>query len=136
MCGRYEHVRQSFTKLCETIWRLSTRQQAMDLASFLFKNDADPNGLSGGSPTRRHLANAWWTASLELIELLIQQGARVPQSGAIRMAVTEGHLDVLDLLLRNGGGTNERRSLTMGEGKSPFMAEMQQRSTESPLHIQ
>ena len=73
-----------------TTWELSTQQQTIDLASFLLKNGADPNsvggnaGGGGGGPSDCHLTGACHSAPLELIELLIQHGARSCRTALFR----------------------------------------------------
>lgn len=124
-----------------TTWELATPQQAVDLASFLLKNGADPNGPGGnaggggGCPFDCHLTGACHGAPLELISLLIQHGARVLQSGALQMAVTKERVDVLDLLLKNGADVNEKVPFTLDEGEVLDEETKRERCSESPLHI-
>jgi hypothetical protein len=124
-----------------TTWGLSTPQQAIDLTSFLLKNGADPNGTGGnagggsGCPSDRPLTDACHSAPLELIELLIQHGAQVPQSGALQKAIIEERLDVLDLLLKSGADVNERLSFTVNESYWLDEETRKERCSETPLHL-
>jgi hypothetical protein len=124
-----------------TTWGLSTPQQAIDLTSFLLKNGADPNGTGGnagggsGCPSDRPLTDACHSAPLELIELLIQHGAQIPQSGALQKAIIEERLDVLDLLLKSGADVNERLSFTVNESYWLDEETKKERCSETPLHL-
>ena len=121
-----------------TTWGLSTPQQAIDLTSFLLKNGADPNGTGGGGsgcPSDRPLTDACHSAPQELIELLIQHGAQVPQSGALQKAIIEERLDVLDLLLKSGADVNERLSFTVNESYRLDEKTKKERCSETPLHL-
>ncbi|KAJ4376002.1 hypothetical protein N0V83_001282 [Neocucurbitaria cava] len=80
------------------------------LVRYLLDNGADPNQVQG--PDRAgpgtYLRTAVQRSSLEVIELLIQHGAQIEQSGAMHQAAENGRIDVMDLLLRYGANVNEQ----------------------------
>jgi hypothetical protein len=80
------------------------------LVRFLLDNGANPNQVQG--PDRNGpgtcLRTAVQRSSLEVIELLIQHGAQIEQSGAMHQAAENGRIDVMDLLLCYGANVNEQ----------------------------
>jgi ankyrin repeat protein len=76
------------------------------LVRFLLEHGADPNG--DRNPPGNHLAQAINRASLEIIELPLQNGAHVTQSGAMHAAAERGRLDALNVLLEHGADVNEQ----------------------------
>jgi hypothetical protein len=80
------------------------------LVRFLLDNGANPNQIKApdcnGPGT--NLRTAVEVSSLEVIELLIQHGAQIEQSGAMHQAAESGRIDVMDLLLRHGANVNEQ----------------------------
>jgi ankyrin repeat protein len=80
------------------------------LVRFLLDNGANPNQLhspDNNSPGT-YLRSAVQRSSLEVIELLIQHGAQISQSGAMHAAAENGRINVMDLLLRHGANVNEQ----------------------------
>jgi ankyrin repeat protein len=76
------------------------------LVQFLLEHGADPNRMI--HPTGTYLQNAVIRASVEIIELLLQHGAKIAQSGAMHEAAERGRLDVMNILLEHGADVNEQ----------------------------
>jgi ankyrin repeat protein len=120
------------------------------LVRFLLKNGANPNQIQG--PDRNGpgtcLRTAVQRSSLEVIELLIQHGAQIEQSGALHQAAGNGRIDVMDLLLRHGANVNEQlltnleysaRSRTKSKKEQGIISDVSDDSRpkwthETPLH--
>lgn len=80
------------------------------LVRFLLENGASPNQVQGpdSNSPGTILRTAAEGSSLDVIELLIQHGAQIEQSGAMHKAAENGRIDVMDLLLRHGANVNEQ----------------------------
>ncbi|KAF2848254.1 ankyrin [Plenodomus tracheiphilus IPT5] len=120
------------------------------LVRFLLDHGANPNQLQG--PDRNGpgtcLRTAVQRSSLEVIELLIQHGAQIEQSGAMHQAAVNGRIDAMDLLLRCGANVNEQlwtnlefsaRSRTKFKKEQGIMSDVSDDSRpkwshETPLH--
>lgn len=80
------------------------------LVHFLLENGANVNYVF--SPFYEgpgvHLASASCDGALEIVELLLQHGAKIEQSGAIHGAAQHGRIDVLELLVQHGADINEQ----------------------------
>lgn len=87
---------------------LSNAATANDLewAKLCLEHGADPN-LHLYEEHKSILAAAAELASLEMVTLLVENRARVRDSGAIVMAAEEGKLGVVEYLLENGADVDE-----------------------------
>ncbi|OAK97717.1 ankyrin [Phaeosphaeriaceae sp. SRC1lsM3a] len=82
----------------------------LDLVRFLLENGADPDQPHGPDRERpgTDLRCAVERSSIEVVELLIQHGAQIEQSGAMHRAAEKGRIDVMELLLKHGANVNEQ----------------------------
>lgn len=104
-----------------------------DLSAHLLDHGADSNAICG--PHRRpgrYIRLAAKQLGLQYTTFLLEHGAQVSQTGAIRMAAEKGRLDVLRLLIEHGGDVNERLMPDAGffTQKTRF-----QRASETPLYV-
>ena len=93
---------------------LAVGESNFDLVGFLLQSGADANtpNVSGRTDYGCSLLwNAAYRGSVEIVESLLEHGARIPQSGAIQVAVERGFTDVLELPARFGADVNERLGL-------------------------
>ena len=103
-----------------------------ELSAYLLDHGANVNGIGG--PDKRpgvYLRSSAEKRALPYTTLLLQHGAQVAQSGAIRMAAEKGRLDVLKLLIEHGGDVNERLAPDVG-----FLHQKKrhQQASETPLY--
>ena len=78
-----------------------------ELLEYLLNHGADSNAICG--PDKRpgsYIRFAAEKLALQYTTLLLEHGARVAQTGAIRTAAEKGRLDVLKILIANGGDVN------------------------------
>lgn len=82
----------------------------VELVRYLLDNGANPNQMHGPDHEKPGtiLRTAVERSTAEVIELLIQHGAQIKQSGAMHKAAEKGRIDVMDLLLRQGADVNEQ----------------------------
>ena len=73
---------------------------------FCLENGADPN-LSHESTTYSPLATAARHASVKVVSLLLEYGAKIIGSGALALAAQEGKLDTVKFLLEKGTFVDE-----------------------------
>ncbi|ORY03130.1 ankyrin repeat-containing domain protein [Clohesyomyces aquaticus] len=79
------------------------------LVRFLLEGGADPNRIQAPyDAPGAYLQDAVRRSSLEVIELLLQHGARIEQSSAMHRAAEKGRIDVMELLLERGADVNEQ----------------------------
>ena len=105
----------------------------IQLTKFLLDEGADPNRRClAHTGSGHYLRQSVKSSSLEIIKILLQHGARIQLSGAIREAARLGRVDVLELLLNNGADVNETLPADVG-----FLIREQrhQQASESPLHV-
>jgi ankyrin repeat protein len=100
------------------------------LIRFLLENGADPNRVS--PPHSKgpgvYLQNACGHASLEVVELLLQHGAQIRQSGAMDEAGEKGRIDVLVMLLEHGADINEQLWENHSTYSSKYRAKLKKKS--------
>lgn len=80
------------------------------LVRLLLEHGADPNrpwGRFQPGPGA-YLEKAAHRSSLEVVELLLQYGAQIKQSGAMHRAAQHGRIDVMAMLFERGGDVNEQ----------------------------
>lgn len=107
-------------------------RERFDLATYLLEHGADPNARCGGySGSGAYLRIAAQRLPLSFTTLLLHHGARVAQSGAIRMAAEKGRLDVLQQLVDHDGDVNERLQPNVG---FLTLKRKYQHASETPLH--
>lgn len=104
-----------------------------DLCEHLLNHGANANEICGPDKRPgRYLRFAAEKLALQYTTLLLEHGAQIAQTGAIHMAAQKGRLDVLKILIENGGDVNERLQPDAGffTQKTRF-----QRASETPLHV-
>lgn len=82
------------------------RKDNDSLIHFLLGNGSNPNTHTGVPGP--HLRSAAQHSSLSVIELLIQHGAEIAQSGALHYAAENSRIDAMALLVRYGADVNEQ----------------------------
>lgn len=111
-------------------------KKQFDHASYLLDQGANPNNRCAGyKGPGYHLRVAAQKLPLEYTTLLLQHGAKVPQSGAVQMAAEKGRVDILEALVEGAGGddvVDERLEANVG-----FLRHRnkQQEASETPLMI-
>ena len=108
-------------------------KDSFELSAYLLDHGADANAIGG--PDKRpgyHLRLAAKNLTLQYTIMLLEHGAQVAQTGAVRMAAEKGRLDVLDILIENGGDVNER--LLPDAGFCPQKTRFQ-KAFETPLFV-
>jgi hypothetical protein len=120
--------RSRYSRHGTPIW---SEQKEFEYLKVLLENGADPNGEG---PTREpyYLYAAAEYSPVEITELLIQYGAKVPQSGAIQSAVEANRVEILEVLLEHGADVNER--LVEIHDMEIDADEEEQYLSETPLH--
>ena len=86
------------------------------MAEYLLSQGADPNpGFA--RPEDSLLGEACELASAEIVRLLLDQGAKLEGSHALRRAARRGSVDVAEVLLENGANVNEMFQLSESIGE-------------------
>ena len=104
-----------------------------ELSEYLLNHGADANAICGPDKRQgRYLRLAAEKLPLQYTTLLLEHGAQIAQTGAIGMAAQKGRLDVLKVLIENGGDVNERLQPDAGffTQKTRF-----QKASETPLYV-
>jgi hypothetical protein len=104
------------------------RKKYLGLLQHLMSIGFDPN-KSLVRPAHRYrpginLRVACWIAGCEVVECLLQHGAVIKESRAMRTASCHGRIDVLEALLKYGGDVNEVSGREDSDGPSG-----------TPLHV-
>lgn len=96
----------------------------VDCVRLLLERGADPNTRGGRDCTTTALAAAAGAVhpNLETVELLLDYGAKIRGSGALKGAVKMGQIDVVSLLLERGADVNDTAWIVNGEpnGQTPL----------------
>ena len=111
----------------------SIAKRQVELVKFLLQNGVDPNRACATykGPGFYLRTSVRRSTNLEDTEALLQHGAQIKHSGAIREAARLGRVDALQLLLKYGADINERLPKDVGflERKT-----RDQYASETPLH--
>lgn len=88
------------------------RSKYLGFVQHLFHLGFDPNTPNKPLWSRfyrpgRLLFKACWTASVEIVECFLQQGAIIKGSRSLRLASCHGRLDVIEILLKYGADVDE-----------------------------
>jgi ankyrin repeat protein len=109
-------------------------QTEIEYVKVLLEKGANPNAKMGRRKTPgSHLTAAAKFSPAEVTMLLIQYGAKVPQSGALQAAVEANRLEVIEMLVAWGAGVNERLQEPTLHSNDP--EKIEQHLSETPLHI-
>lgn len=104
-----------------------------ELVKFLLDKGTNPNRRCQAHAGPGHyLRRSVRSSSFEVTNALLQHGAQVQHSGALREAARLGRVDALELLLKYGGDVNETLPPDVG-----FLVrdKRHQQATETPLHV-
>jgi ankyrin repeat protein len=112
----------------------SIAHRKAELVKFLLDNGADPNlrCTSYRGPGYYLRESVITSTNLVDTEALLQHGAQIKHSGAIREAAKSGRVKALELLLKYGGDIDERLPKDVG-----FLERKKrdQHASETPLHV-
>ena len=112
----------------------SIAKRQVELVKFLLDNGVDPNKACAAYKGPGHYlrTSVRRSTNLEDLEALLQHGAQIKHSGAIREAALLGRVDALELLLNYGADINERLPADVG-----FLErnKRDQHASQTPLHI-
>ncbi|CAF9923041.1 hypothetical protein IMSHALPRED_005836 [Imshaugia aleurites] len=107
-------------------------QDNFALSTYLLDHGANVNAICGPDKRPgRYLRASAKDRALPYTTLLLQHGAQVAQTGAIRMAAEKGRLDVLRILIEHGGDVNERLAPDAGFFNQK---KRHQQASETPLY--
>ena len=77
------------------------------MVRYMLEKGAEPNRRLDCEGRKTTLACAAWHSDEEMVQLLLQYGARLQESGALVMAAQEGKLDMVRMLIAKGADVNE-----------------------------
>lgn len=112
----------------------SIAKRKVELVKFLLDNGVDPNLACAAYRGPGYYLRMSVSISTNLVdtEALLQHGAQIKHSGAIREAAGSGRVDALELLLKYGADIDERLPKDVG-----FLERKKrdQHASETPLHV-
>lgn len=77
------------------------------MVRYMLEKGAEPNRRLDCEGRKTTLACAAWHSDEDMVQLLLQYGARLQESGALVMAAQEGKLDMVRMLIAKGADVNE-----------------------------
>ena len=130
-----EIVNQDFGHLVDPL-SYAIHKENLDLILFLLRNGADPNAGGGAhAGPGHHLQLAAKKFSPEIASILLQNGAKVGETGATHKAAEVGDVELLNVLVNHGADVNETLDSRLGFLGRPGSDAAWNRASETPLDV-